>query len=221
MRLATRLVQWMLIFTMVALVAGCGDSLVSPPPTGGGGTGGGTGTAPQLGPQIMVVRPDGSVAWTQPPMDWSVPKSGALPDGAEPKRQTVSAQINGLLGGRMKCGRFFLSVPPLSFVGSGTITMSTVDSTVMICDVEISPASLNGFREPLHLGMNTTGLSVGCDTLTMYWYNPDTKQWVDMGASKNLNEVEDLLDDVLPSNATGIVTSLHHFSRYGGGKAGW
>jgi hypothetical protein len=152
MRLVTRLIQWTLIFSMIALVAGCGDSLVSPPPTGGsgGGIGGGTGTAPQRGPEIMVVHPDGTVSWTQPPMDWSVPKSAALPELTEPMRQTVSAKIDGLLGGKMECGRFFLSVPPLAFDGTGTITMSTVDSTVMICDVEIR--SLNGFRDRFTLG---------------------------------------------------------------------
>lgn len=225
MRLATRLVQWTLIFSMVALAAGCGDSLVSPPPTGGsggGGTGGGTGTAPQFGPEIMVVHADGTVGWTQPPMDWSVPKSDALPDDDDvAKRHTVSAKIDGLLGGKMQCGRFFLSVPPLAFIGSGTITMTTVDSTVMICDVEISPASLNGFRQPIHLGMNTTGLAVGCDTLTMYWYDPSSKHWVDMGADKSLDDVAELLGIQLPANVSGIVTSVRHFSRYGGGKAGW
>ncbi len=71
MRFASWLARWTLIFSMIALVAGCGDSLVNPPPPGGsgGGTGGtgGTGESPQLGPEIMVVHPDGTVGWTQPP----------------------------------------------------------------------------------------------------------------------------------------------------------
>jgi len=207
---------------LIALVAGCGNSPMGPPPTGGnGGTGGGTGTAPQLGPEIMVVNPDGTVTWTQPPVDWGKSKSGTLPEDPVAVRKTVSQKIDGLLGGKMQCGRFFLSVPPLAFLGSGTITMTTVDSTVMICDVEISPASLNGFREPIHLGMNTTGLAVGCDTLTMYWYDPDKKHWLDIKASKSLDEIAEDLGVQLPANVSGIVTDVRHFSRYGGGKAGW
>lgn len=218
MRLATRLVRWTLLLSMVAVFGGCGDSVVGPPPSTSGG---GTVTQPQLGPEIMVVQPDGTVGWTQPPLDWSPPQSGALASGTDPARKTVSARISGLLGGKMQCGRFFLVVEPLSFLGDGTITMSTIDSTIMICDVEISPASLNGFRKPVKLALDTTGLNVACDSLTMYWYDPDRKDWVDMHVETELEDDPAFLGLPFPSNMKGIAATLEHFSRYGGGKAGW
>ncbi len=220
MRLTSHIVRWTLLLSMLAVFAGCGDSLLGPPPTGGSGTGsGGTEPQPQFGPEILVVHPDGTTSWTQPPMDWT-PNMGAglLGDGA---RATVTAVVDGLLGGKMQCGRFFLYVPPGSFLGPGTITMSTIDSTIMICDVEIHPARLNLFRKPVRLYMSTTGALCSTDSLTMYWFNPETKKWVDMGADKNLSDNPECLASPYPSNMSGIVTNLSHFSRYGGGKAGW
>ena len=221
MKLATQFVRWTLLLTMLVAFTGCGDSLLGPPLTGGGTGGGVPEPAPQLGPEIMVVHPDGTVGWTQPPPDWTPNKSGALPGVVEAVRHTVSERVDGLLGGKIQCGRFFLYVPPLAFLGAGTITMTTVDSTVMICDVEISPASLNGFRRPVHLAMCTNGLPVSSDSLTMYWYNPETKEWVDMQADRQLDDDPEFEGGPCPLNMTGVATKLNHFSRYGGGKAGW
>jgi hypothetical protein len=71
------------------------------------------------------------------------------------------------------------------------------------------------------LALDTTGLNVACDSLTMYWYDPDRKDWVDMHVETELEDDPAFLGLPFPSNMKGIAATLEHFSRYGGGKAGW
>jgi hypothetical protein len=221
MNLTKRIVRWTLLVSLFATFTGCGDSLLGPAPvdmSGGSGSGGGT---PQSGPQVLVVHADGSVGWTEPPPAWMPHQTGLLPDLIDGVRAQLTERVDGLLGSKMRCGRFFLTVPPGAFLGLGTITMTTVDSTVMICDLEIHPDNLNAFRAPVRISMCTNGADVDPDSLTMYWYNTETKKWVDIGADKHPSDVAECTGGPYPPNMVGIVSSLSHFSRYAGGKAGW
>ncbi len=216
MSFASRVVRWTMLGTMLAVFAGCGDSLVG---TTGGTPGGGTTNPALTGPDILVVYPDGTTAWTKPPLDYD-PQMASGP-GHAGTRNTVTMPVVGLLGAKLQCGRFFLTIPPGAFLGTGTVTMSTLDSTLMICDVEIFPKTLNLFREPVQLSMSTVGANCDSDSLTMYWYDPDAKDWVDMGVDRDLSDNPECTGGPYPANMTGIVATLQHFSRYGGGKAGW
>jgi hypothetical protein len=42
-----------------------------------------------------------------------------------------------------------------------------------------------------------------------------------MGADKSQTDVAEMIGVQLTPDVSGIVTSVRHFSRYGGGKAGW
>jgi hypothetical protein len=220
MKHATTLARLTLLLSMTFFFAGCGETVSGPP------TGGGTVTQPPLGPEIMVVHPDGTLSWMRPPSDWGMPAAGAAGGTGSggsngPNRQSVSAEIKEADGGTIQCGRFFLKVPPGALDGDGTITMSAVDSTIQIVDIEISPASLNGFRQPVSLALCTTGLNVGPDSLTMYFYDPVDKKWLDMGALTSLDQDSTFIGQPYPANMQGVAISIDHFSRYGGGKAGW
>jgi hypothetical protein len=74
--------------------------------------------------------------------------------------------------------------------------------------MHISPDSLNSFKVPLSLSLDTRDLGVDPSTLSIYWYDPSSDLWWDMHSERD--------------PLTGDVTeSLSHFSRYAGGKAGW
>src|SRR6266850_7158339 len=53
------------------------------------------------------------------------------------------ADVAGHEGGVLHCGRFTLRIPPDAFEGTATIKMSVPDSLLMLCDMDISPGSLN------------------------------------------------------------------------------
>lgn len=220
MRLTTRIARWTLLLTVLAVFAGCSESLLGPPPLSGGGGGGPVNPAPH-GPDILVVHPDGTTSWTQPPLEWTPNMTGTVPGEVPAQRASAWKLVDGDDGADVQCGRFFLSIPPGAFQGSGMVTMSTLDSTIMICDVEIHPEGLNRFTKPVRLSMSTTGANCGTDSLTMYWYDPVARDWVDLGADKDLSDNPECAGAPYPANMTGIGTSLGHFSRYGGGKAGW
>ncbi len=121
---------------------------------------------------------------------------------------TSSVDIDGAVGGALRCGRFVLKVPPGAFDGKGTVTMKVPDSELAFVDLSISPSTLNQFKTGVALSYDPTGLNL-TDALTIYWYNTGTQDWVDLHARTNLSP-------------TGYPTVLlNHFSPYGGGKAGW
>jgi hypothetical protein len=118
----------------------------------------------------------------------------------------ASASIVGTSGGSVSCGRFSVAVPPGAFRGTGTVTLRMSDPLAMVVDLGITPGNLNDFRKPVALSYDTAGLAG--DSLTIYWYNPSTRTWVDMAAR--------------PDARTGRTTVyLRHFSIYRAGKAGW
>jgi len=62
---------------------------------------------------------------------------------------------------------------------------------------------------------------VTADTVSIYWYDPDNKTWVEMGCDKDLSDDPEVQDPILTTATRGLLTNLTHFSRYSGGKAGW
>lgn len=159
---------------------------------------------------VLTVAPDRGVAYDSLPSGEELyqkyPYSVYPVDGSP--ALSVSAKIDGSAGGSLRGGRFVLRVPAGAYDGIATVTMTLPDSTVMLCDMEISPVSLNAFKVPVDLRLDTSDLSIDPSELSIYWYDPLRERWVDMYATP---------DPV----SGGITESLSHFSRYAGGKAGW
>jgi hypothetical protein len=176
----------------------------------------------------LVVYPDGTVGYTRPPRgDADATQAGDLVAGDLALR--TSAEIDGSVGGKIRCGRFLLRVPAGAFEGKGIVGMSMEDSTVMIVDLHIEPADRNDFLRPVDLVVCTTGLDVSPDTLEIYWYSTDAKNWQHLTCDKYLEDEPDLMEPGTDygsgsSDSTtmrGVRTPLTHFSRYSAGKAGW
>lgn len=217
MRLSKRIATWAaLVFTLVAF-SGCGNSPVGPALGGGGGDP----NPVQTGPEVLVVHPDGTTSWTQLPHGGGNPAGSVSGSSSFSKRVDVAEQIDGTKGGKLKCGRFYLMVPPGAFEGFGTVTMSLADSTVMLCDLDIFPKELNNFHEPVQLVLCVNDTDAALDTLSMYWHDPDRDEWVDMVCDRDLSDNTEMVGAPCPANMRGITTQLRHFSRYSGGKAGW
>jgi len=211
---------------LLALVTGCGTSPVQPDPASSGGVGGNP-APPPTGPEVLVVNPDGSVSYVRPPANGgAAPAAGAptmevLPAGD--RKVSRSAVVDGSVGGKMRCGRFVLLLPAGAFDGTGTVTMSMPDSTIMILDLEISPADLNGFKKPIDLAITTSDLTVSPDSLQLYYYNPESKEWLSLSCDTAVEDDPRLVEDAEPlqTPARGLLTPLFHFSKYSAGKAGW
>jgi len=201
-----------------AAFSGCGNSPVGPAPIGGGGSSG-----IQTGPDVLVVHPDGTTSWTAPPPGTAPKSASSLPnsDPVSSSRLAVSQEVDGSTGAKMRCGRFYLMIPPGTFDGRGTVTMSMEDSTVMVCDLNISPPELNQFHEPVKLALSINGTDASTDTLSIYWYDPTVRGWVDMVCDKDLSNNPETAAAPYPTNMCGVMTELRHFSRYSAGKAGW
>jgi hypothetical protein len=209
---------------LLAFVLGCGTAPVGPDPSTGGGLGGGDPAPAPTGPEVLVVNPDGSVSYTRPPAD----SSGASAAGAvlvEPvpidRKLSQSVMMDGDVGGKMRCGRFVLLVPAGAFTGTGTVTMSMADSTVMIVDLAIEPADLNGFQKPIDLAITTTDISVSPESLQIYYYNPDSKEWLSLSCDTAVEDDPRLMEEGVVTVTRGLLTPLMHFSKYSAGKAGW
>ena len=216
MRISKQISTWALLVSVLAVFSGCGNSPVGPASVVG--SGGGDPNPAVMGPPVLVVHPDGTTSWVQFP-------AGSGHAGAEPgtatNRLEVAECVDGAVGAKMRCGRFYLMIPPGTFPGSGTVTMTMEDSTVMVCDLEIFPRELNSFHEPVHLALCVNDTDASTDTLSIYWNDPDKNEWVDMGCDKDLSRHPETADAPFPANARGVMTELRHFSRYSAGKAGW
>ena len=204
---------------LLAFVTGCGTSPVEPN-LESDGLGGDPAPAP-TGPEVLVINPDGSVSYTRPPADDGSANASAvevLPTGD--RKISESVEMDGDVGGKMKCGRFVVLVPAGAFAGKGTVTMSMPDSTVMIVELEIAPAELNGFLKPVDLAITTTDVSVSPDSLQLYYYNPETKEWESLSCDNTVEDDPRLVEEELVTTR-GLLTPLQHFSKYSAGKAGW
>ncbi|HEX7077504.1 MAG TPA: hypothetical protein VF363_03700 [Candidatus Eisenbacteria bacterium] len=211
--------------TVVAVVAtlaltGCGDTLLGP--ASGPGT-----PAPPSGPEVLFVRADGTFGFM--PASVAALRSDVLT--TTDRSLMVSQKVDGAVGGMLRCGRFLLHVPAGAFDGTGTVSMLMRDSTVMVVDLEVSPAELNGFQVPVTLAVNTTGTDVSSDTLSIYWYDPEKADWTGLACDSDLSTDATLLETITETTLSplegtdtttkGLMTPLVHFSRYSAGKAGW
>jgi hypothetical protein len=142
------------------------------------------------------------------------PPPGALSSGPADPSASGGADIDGQLGGVLTVGRFAVVVPPGAFDMVARVTITVPDTTVMMCQLGISPPEANDFQVPVTLGSdcgNIPGIDPG--TLATLWYDPARAAWVELPRANGL---------------TGAVvqTPLSHFSEYGvvdpnTGKSGW
>jgi len=180
---------------LLSALAGCGSTLTGPQ------TPSNQVQAPAdttLSPPLLSVQQDGSTDYVR--------LEGAQTVVALP--ESTTANIDGNKGGTVGCGRFTVVVPVGAYKGWARVTIKIPDPTIQLCDLSISPGSLNQFAVPVQLTCDIKDCSVDATTLTTYWYDPNSAKWVDMKAATD--------------GSSGTVTaSLHHFSQYGTGKAGW
>ena len=188
----------------VLLLSGCGQSPVGPTDPSQGSGAGGTRQAPPL----VTVAPDGTVTYVDAPYDtMKETPGGVLP--LPPASVRASAWISGSVGGVVRAGRFAVRIPAGAFLGLAQVTVTMPDSSMMLCDLSISPASANQFKVPVQLVADLSATDMtDASTCTMYWYDPNRVLW------KNL---------VAKTRTSGmlVVTELDHFSKYAAGKAGW
>ena len=118
-----------------------------------------------------------------------------------------SLRIDGRLGGVIVVGRWKLIVPAGAYAGAGMITLTIPDPSIDKCELEIFPASLNNFKEPVDLRYLciTRGEA---RTRNMQWWDPAAGAW-----------------KVIPSwpesSDNSRCAELKHFSTYKSSKAGW
>ena len=134
----------------------------------------------------------------------AVEGTGTLPDAG----LSVSAEIDGAKGGSLHAGRFILTVPRGAFDGTATVTCRLPDSTMMLCDLQISAETPDQFKVPVVLSLDTRDLGVDDSTLSIFWYDPSVTGWRAMPTT-------------VDSKESVVSVALTHFSRYCGGKAGW
>ncbi len=184
-------------------LAGCGQAPLGPSSIA---TGGGLGGI-SLTPPIVTLASNGTVDYVWAPVGAAVVPSVSLAS-ALPRSVSASAKLDGSKGGTVRAGRFRVALPPGAFSGFATVTVSVADTTVMICDLSISPQSANKFAYPALLITDYSGTTVDVSTVTTYWYDPTQLLWVSLSGRSNVS-------------GTTVVTSLDHFSTYASGKAGW
>jgi hypothetical protein len=198
----TRRASALAILVGVGLVlAGCTQSPLAP---------GDSARGVSVAPPIVAFAPDGSVDYVWAPIDTMTAESANLA-GAAPSPRSVSASvwIEGTRGGMVRAGRFSVKVPAGAFSGTAIVTLSMPDSTVMVCDLAITPSSANAFKVPAQLVADFSSTNIqDVSTLTMYWYDPNRLTWVNCSSkSRTLGAY--------------VTMYLDHFSRYAAGKAGW
>jgi hypothetical protein len=191
--------------TLLAL-AGCGTQPLAP-----GSLAGGAGTDATVvessGPPILTFASDGTATFTPAPMDAPREDAHELLGLLNSLLSTTFKVIDGLLGGTVTNGRYSVEIPAGAIDGSGKVSLVMVDPNKMIVDLSITPLSLNSFSVPVTLVADTRGLAL-TEPLTIYYYDPVQRKWIDLGATRDPN--------------TGRLTvKLYHFSRYATGKAGW
>jgi len=185
-------------------LAGCGQSPLAPDTRSGS-----PGVLAPVTPPLVSIAEDGTLSYVTAPVSAGADSASPPLASPPPRSLAATARVDGNLGGTIRAGRFSVMIPPGAFVGPATVTVSMPDSTVMICDLAISPAAANKFLKPVQLMANLYSPDMtdasGC---TNYWFDPTRNTWVSLATKSRC------------SGAT-ITTNLSHFSKYGSGKAGW
>jgi hypothetical protein len=206
-----------LALPLIVVAAGCGTSPLTPGAPGE--------VAAASGPEVLKVNADGTTSFV--PMPNALYAPTPLPYSQElvfdpTRRLSVSTEIDGAVGGRLICGPYVLTFPAGAFDGTGTVTMTLPDSTIMLCDLDVRPAELNAFLVPVDLALHTSGTDADLDSLQVYWWDEEAAAWVDMGCQKSTSLERIFSAEVGTTEpATGVRLGLDHFSRYATGKAGW
>ena len=179
-------------------LAGCSQSPLAPVDTAGP-------TLTPVTPPLVSIADDGTVAYVTAPLGAQVDSSPASLSASV----TTTATIDGNVGGTLRAGRFSVKIPAGAFKGPATVTISMPDTTVMICQLGITPEAANKFKTPAMLTADLSSPTMtdasGC---TNYWYDPTRFTWVSLTSKSRCS-------------GTLITTALDHFSTYGSGKAGW
>jgi hypothetical protein len=123
---------------------------------------------------------------------------------------SVSAPIDGAVGGIVQLSQCVLTVPPGAFEGTKTITMQCNNAAGLQC--QLYPEGLQ-FARPVQLTMRLLGTPLDGLGTTIYWWDPNAGDgaWVDMNGTYD------------PKLHT-VTADLQHFSLYAaarGGRAGW
>ncbi len=145
-----------------------------------------------------------------------VPSPGAGESFGVSGSQSLSgtAQIDGAVGGSLTVGRFTVTVPAGAYNGPATVTISAPDSTVLQCNLAISPGNIDRFVVPVTLSTSCAGIpGLDLSGLQTLWRNPADGLWYPEATSANVL-------------AATVNTPLGHFSSYGVadtniGKSGW
>jgi len=117
-----------------------------------------------------------------------------------------SKVIDRSTGGILRIEDIKLTFKPYSLEEDTEITIVKHPSDPDKVLFELLPHGIE-FRRPVDLVLNLRDCGIDREELaTIYWWDPDNEVWVDLKA------------DWTYPNAT---VRLDHFSRYGGGRAGW
>lgn len=185
------------LVALAAILAGCSQSP----------------TAPVVNQQAAGATSATAERWSEPsPSD--VPPAPVPAPGptvvADPAAES-SKLIFPLLGGTVSAGRFKLVIPPGALRQGATVTVRQPRLDVREVQLEISPASANGFLVPVLLVANCSEMSSALLSLqTIFWWNPTSSRWeAVLGVQVNLL-------------GRTLTAPLWHFSTYKvDGKAGW
>jgi hypothetical protein len=134
------------------------------------------------------------------------PDPTVQPAGAESSRWLIP-----VLGGTVSAGQFRVVVPPGALRQRALVTVRQPRLDQRVVELEVSPASANGFLVPVLLVADCSDMDPQLLSLqTIWWWNPTAQRW-----DAVLNVQLNLLGRTLTA-------PLWHFSTYKvGGKAGW
>ena len=121
---------------------------------------------------------------------------------------TLTQVVDGAVGGLLSRGIWTARIPSGAFSGTASVSLSALSGS-NVCQLEISPASKNGFAKPVTLTAKIP-LGMSAASAEIEWLNPQTQAWEPVAGS-SVNPL-----------ARTVSAPLWHFSTYRvGGRSGW
>jgi len=118
-----------------------------------------------------------------------------------------SKTVDGAKGGSLTVGSFRLDIPAGAFSGTATVTMTQHDPTVLLCDIDVSPATANDFAVPATLTTKLPGKHALSDQ--MMSYDARRSAWQVIASVPDPNRLE-------------LRSEVSHVSKHGPRpRAGW